>query len=97
MCIRDSPLTGDELAYFNEEFFNNDVSGTNIRNQFLVSLYERPEDIDLYELFYCGIPNSSTFDGITGSSAEEDSLVYGSELPDCPRYKACLLYTSRCV
>ena len=56
------PLTGDELAYFNEEFFNNDVSGTNIRNQFLVSLYERPEDIDLYELFYCGIPNSSTFD-----------------------------------
>ena len=82
------PLTGDELAYFNEEFFNNDVSGTNIRNQFLVSLYERPEDIDLYELFYCGIPNSSTFDGITGSSAEEDSLVYGSELPDCPRYKA---------
>ena len=52
------PLTGDELAYFNEEFFNNDtvdnVVGLNIHNQFLTSLYERPEDIDLFELFYCG-------------------------------------------
>ena len=51
-------LTGDELAYFNEEFFNNDtvdnVVGLNIRNQFLNSLYEQPEDIDLFELFYCG-------------------------------------------
>lgn len=47
------PLTGDELAYFNEEFFNQD--GTySIRNQFLNSLYEQPEDIDLFELFYCG-------------------------------------------
>ncbi len=44
-------LTGDELAYFNEEFFNNN---TDIRNQFLTSLYKKPEDIDLYELFYCG-------------------------------------------
>ena len=52
------PLTGDELAYFNEEFFNHDtVDGTvgvNIRNQFLTSLYERPEDLNLFELFYCG-------------------------------------------
>ena len=46
-------LTGDELAYFNEEFFNQE--GTySIRNQFLNSLYEKPEDIDLFELFYCG-------------------------------------------
>ncbi|MDO4315454.1 MAG: M56 family metallopeptidase [Oscillospiraceae bacterium] len=52
------PLTGEELAYFNEEFFNNDtadnVVGVNIHNQFLTSLYEAPEDIDLFELFYCG-------------------------------------------
>lgn len=51
-------LNGEELAYFNETFFNNDtvdnVVGLNIHNQFLNSLYERPEDIDLYELFYCG-------------------------------------------
>lgn len=56
------PLTGDQLAYFNEEFFNNDtvnnVVGVNIHNQFLNSLYERPEDIDLYELFYCGTGRS---------------------------------------
>ena len=47
------PLTGDELAYFNEEFFNQN-GAYSIRNQFLNSLYERPEDIDLAELFYCG-------------------------------------------
>ena len=74
-------LTGDELAYFNEEFFNQD--GTySIRNQFLTSLYERPEDIDLFELFYCGT-------GLSGSMSDEElRLVYGDTLPDCARYKA---------
>ncbi len=47
----DGPLTGEELRYFNETFFN---GGFNIHNQFLSSTYETPEDIDLYELFYCG-------------------------------------------
>jgi len=52
-------LTEDELAYFNgDSFFNGD--DFNFRNQFLVSLYDDPSDIDLYELFYCG-----------GGSAEE--------------------------
>ena len=79
-------LTGDELAYFNEEFFNNDtvdnVVGLNIHNQFLTSLYERPEDIDLFELFYCGT-------GLSGSMSDEElRLVYGDTLPDCARYKA---------
>lgn len=59
-------LTGDELAYFNEEFFNRD---TDIRNQFLTSLYEKPEDIDLYELFYCGTGVGTTMTG------EERQLV----------------------
>ena len=48
----DAPLTGAELTYFAEEWFNED--DFNIRNQFLNSLYDRPEDIDLYNLFYCG-------------------------------------------
>ena len=48
----DAPLTGAELTYFAEEWFNGD--DFNIRNQFLNSLYDRPEDIDLYNLFYCG-------------------------------------------
>lgn len=86
------PLTGDELAYFNEEFFNNDtvdnVVGLNIHNQFLTSLYERPEDIDLFELFYCGIPDSETYNDINTPSDEELRLVYGNTLPDCARYKA---------
>ena len=47
-----APLTGAELTYFAEEWFNGD--DFNIRNQFLNSLYDRPEDIDLYNLFYCG-------------------------------------------
>lgn len=46
------PMTGEELKYFNEEFFNG--SYMNIRNQFLSSVYESAEDINLLELFYCG-------------------------------------------
>ncbi len=51
-------LSGEELRWFNEEFFNHfssPISYTyNIRNQFAspINLYERPEDINLYELFY---------------------------------------------
>lgn len=45
------PLTSEELAYFNgDEFFNGDA--VNIRNQFLCSIYESPEKIDLYQLLY---------------------------------------------
>ena len=81
-------LTGDELAYFNEEFFNNDtvdnVVGLNIHNQFLTSLYERPEDIDLFELFYCGT-------GLPNSMSDEELQQVGSFAPDgaqiCPTDK----------
>ena len=48
----DGTLTGQELGYFNEEFFNGE--GFNIHNQFLTSIYDRPEDIDLFQLFYNG-------------------------------------------
>lgn len=44
-------LTEEELAYFNgTEFFN---CYENRSNQFLSSLYDSPEKIDLYELLYC--------------------------------------------
>lgn len=46
------PLTGEKLAYFNEEFFNGDTF--NIHNQFLTSLYGSPEEIDLFSLLYNG-------------------------------------------
>ena len=58
-AVSDTYLTGDELAYFNNVFFGpltclGPSSYINIHNQFLSSLYAAPEDIDLYELFYCG-------------------------------------------
>ena len=79
------PLTGDKLAYFNEEFFNNDtvdnVVRVNIHNQFLNSLYDRPEDINLYELFYCGT-------GIDEPMTDEELQQVGDFDPDgeliCP-------------
>lgn len=54
------PLTGEELTYFNEEYFNGD--DFNIRNQFLSSLYTSPEEIDLFSLFYngTGLPEEIT-------------------------------------
>nr|WP_325303599.1 M56 family metallopeptidase [uncultured Dysosmobacter sp.] len=73
------PLTGDELAYFNETFFNNDGGSLNIRNQFLNSLYQRPEEIDLYELFYCGTgrPGGMSDEelGQVGSFGEDGSQI----------------------
>ena len=45
------PLTEAELEYFNgTEFFNN---YENRSNQFLGSLYDSPEQINMYELLYC--------------------------------------------
>lgn len=46
------PMTEAEVQWFNQQFFNGDAF--NIRNQFLSSTYELPEDIDLFALFYCG-------------------------------------------
>ena len=57
-------LTDEELSYFNgDEFFNGEY--LNIRNQFLSSTYERPEKIDIFQLFYCG-------SGIEEISTEEE-------------------------
>ena len=74
-------LTGEELRWFNEEFFNNlnsvqDYTYT-IRNQFAnpINLYDRPEDIDLYELFY--------LEGSTPSD-EELKTVFDSTWDDLP-------------
>lgn len=51
--IEKTSLSEDELAYFNgDSFFNGDYM--NMHNQFLSSLYDKPADINLFELFYCG-------------------------------------------
>ena len=49
-------LSGGEIQYFNESFFNQEEDPDAIRDHFLIPEYERPEDIDLYDLFYCGVP-----------------------------------------
>lgn len=76
------PLTGEELAYFNEEYFNGEAY--NIRNQFLTSLYEKPEDIDLFELFYngTGLPETMSDDEwqLTGSFDKNGEAI-------CPTVK----------
>lgn len=71
-------LTGEELQFFNEVYFNGD--GYNIRNQFLSSTYETPQDIDLCELFYCegGAPSDEEIRTVLG--AAPDNLV-------CPVFK----------
>ena len=73
----DGPLTGEELRYFNQEFFND--GDFNIRNQFLTSTYERPEDIDLFQLFYNGAGLPAETD-----EAERQAVVqtgYGGQDP----------------
>lgn len=47
------PLTAQEIGYFNgDEFFNGE--NMNIRNQFLSSIYDTPQKINLFDLFYNG-------------------------------------------
>lgn len=51
--LKITTLSSEELEYFNgDEFFNGEYM--NIRNQFMSSLYDSPEKINLFELFYCG-------------------------------------------
>jgi hypothetical protein len=76
-----TPLTQDEISWFNDEFFNGEY--INIHNQFLFSIYDKPQYIDLFELFYCVTPdNQDSFP----SQEEKDKVVAEeglSEEPDC--------------
>lgn len=73
-------LTAEELDLFNgDEFFNGEAF--NLRNQFLSSLYDAPEEIDLYQLFYCG---SGAEEPVT--EAEQAAVVAQNgweQAPDC--------------
>ena len=73
-------LSGAEIQYFNETFFNRDLDEpAGIRNQFLTCEYERPEDIDLYQLFYCGVPVAAD-----DTHAEELRLAENGPDASCP-------------
>ena len=75
-------LTGEELRYFNEMYFNSagnsDEYRYNIRNQFAnpLNLYEKPEDINIFELFYC--------DGTNELSDEEFLAAFNMDRYDLP-------------
>lgn len=79
-----TPLTAEELNYFNgNDFFNGE--DMNIRNQFLSSLYEAPQKIDLLQLFYCGSGQSE----IT-TEAEKAAVIANNgweAAPPCPCIK----------
>lgn len=47
-------LTSEELSFFNSNFFNQSGS-EGIRNFFLCSIYNEPQEINLYKLFYNNI------------------------------------------
>lgn len=61
-----SEPANEELEYFNGDGFFNGAFG-NIRNQFLSSLYDSPEKINLHELFFIGAGN--------GEKASEDEIT----------------------
>ena len=73
-------LSGVEIQYFNETFFNRDLDEpAGIRSHFLACEYERPEDIDLYQLFYCGVPVAAD-----DTHAEELRLAENGPDASCP-------------
>ena len=81
------PLSEEELAYFNgDSFFNGDY--LNIRNQFLSSTYAAPEEIDLFQIFYCGDGDADYAappDGVDPVALEAAMLAAeGGDAPDCP-------------
>lgn len=76
----DGTLSGAEIRYFNQEFFNQESdSPEGIRDHFLTSRYERPEDIDLFELFYCGV-----YEADGQRPGETISYDLGQYDADCP-------------
>lgn len=59
-------LTADEIEWFNTEYFNGET--INIRNNFLACEYDKPEEIELSQLFYNGVPDG---DDITEAELDE--------------------------
>ena len=84
------PLTGEELAFFNTQFFNSQTTNESggvqhtLHNQFLTCLYAGPQDINLFDLFYNG---AGTWDAPSQAELEQLGVlaVDGSQI--CPTYK----------
>ena len=74
-------LTAEELQWFEEVFFRSGYD--NIRNVFGSVHYGRPQDIDLYELFYDG----SHLGELTEATSVEVEAAYPDQRLDCPVYR----------
>lgn len=70
-------LTAEEISGFNTKFFNGETS--NMNNMLLTSEYRKPEEIDLYQLFYRGITDSE-------SNISEEELAALTELDSAAAY-----------
>ena len=83
-------LTGDELAFFNTQFFNsqttNEFGGVQhtLHNQFLTCLYAGPQDINLFSLFYNGI---GTWEAPSQAELEQLGVLAADGSQICPTYK----------
>lgn len=69
-------LSDDEIKRFNSEFFN---GGTDNRNNMMLSSeYDRPENIDLFQLFYNGIG------GVEDQVSEEEEALLAELNSEAP-------------
>ena len=88
--LEPQPISGDELTFFNEEFFNvasTDSSAdeiTKLHNQFLSCLYARPEEIDLFSLLYNGAGRN---DKMTEGERQQVALLDANGQEICPTLK----------
>lgn len=70
------PLSQREIDWFNQEFFNQGFAeeevtvSESIRNQFLTCFYDKPENINLADVFYNGVGETMT---------EEDRICISGE------------------
>lgn len=84
------PLTGEELAFFNTQFFNNQATNESggvqhtLHNQFLTCLYAGPQDINLFDLFYNGI---GTWEAPSQAELEQLGVLAADGSQICPTYK----------
>ena len=84
------PLTGEELTFFNTQFFNSQTTNKSggvqatLHNQFLTCLYGSPQNINLFDLFYNGV---GTWEAPSLEELEQLGVLAMDGSQICPTYK----------
>ena len=84
------PLTGEELTFFNTQFFNSQTTNKSggvqatLHNQFLTCLYGSPQNINLFDLFYNG---AGTWEAPSLEELEQLGVLAMDGSQICPTYK----------